>query len=397
MNQENQSLILPEMIRPKVLPGDEIRRRLLRLCGGERKHAVMVLRHRAVIFSDQRLGDLLLASPVIAQLLQHFGEAETLLAISPEESPLAEELFPRVSKVMVPLSLAWGGWRLTDAVRLRHELAVHACEHLVCLRHHRSPLAQAVLGWIPARERWGVVGHPWLSPPAVRFEEGVFTRTVRYRYSPGEDGIPAEVQAHADLLALVTGRAQSARELLPRFVARTRPDDTRLRLVIAPWGSSRIKALPEGVLATILRGLSERTSLAVTVVAAPTEQRVTEALVERLRHAVPALEITALATPTLRDLRTALAEANAVLCADSFPGHLATALDRPAAILATGAMPGVFGPWGRLERQRWFGQQTPCRGCGWRCPYPQPPCLYEIAPAPVIEFLGQHLTADYRT
>ena len=152
-------------------------------------------RHRLVIYEAQRLGDLLLAHRAIAALLAHFGTARSALVITPETRPLADELFPDIAKVAVPLSLPLGGWSLGTAWRLRNELAAHSCDHLVCLRHHRSPLATALLRWIPAHERWGTTRHPWMPPTAQGDEAGLFGHAATYPYPPGAEGVPAEVQA----------------------------------------------------------------------------------------------------------------------------------------------------------------------------------------------------------
>jgi len=192
----------PAKIQPKSLPGDGLRRRLLRWAGGMARPSDGAPRHRLVIYEAQRLGDLLLAHRAIAALLAHFGTARSALVITPETRPLADELFPDIAKVAVPLSLPLGGWSLGTAWRLRNELAAHSCDHLVCLRHHRSPLATALLRWIPAHERWGTTRHPWMPPTAQGDEAGLFGHAATYPYPPGAEGVPAEVQAHAELLSL---------------------------------------------------------------------------------------------------------------------------------------------------------------------------------------------------
>ncbi|MEW6667951.1 MAG: glycosyltransferase family 9 protein [Thermodesulfobacteriota bacterium] len=380
-------------ITPKELPGDVFRRLLLRLPGG----AISTPpgsspRHRAIIYEAQRLGDFLLAVKSIRILLDYFGEEHSALAVSPEAMPLAIESFPKVAKFAVPLFLAIGGWDLFGGLRLRRGLSAHSCDHLVCLRHHRSPLATSILGWIPANERWAIVSHPWMSPGARAAEDRLFDHTAAFPFQ-GEEGVPLEVQASARLLSMVTGFPHQAEALLPSIdLDQVHPADSgSASLVVAPWGSSHMKSIPEKLLTGVLKKLSEHAFFSVDVVTAPFESDKTHVLTGRLRKSLPGMDVVDRLTP-LGDLTGVISSATAVLACDSFVGHLATALDRPTAVLATGASPGLFGGWSRSGKQRWFTREMACWGCGWRCAHSHPRCLHEIPPGDVADFLLPSLT-----
>ena len=90
----------------------------------------------------------------------------------------------------------------------------------------------------------------------------------------------------------------------------------------------------------------------------------------------------------LGQLESGLAQCAAVLSADTFTAHLATALDLPVAVLAAGGQPGVFGPWQNSDRQRWFTYEMDCSGCGWRCSQPSVLCVERIRPEAVGAFLS---------
>jgi hypothetical protein len=375
-------------ITPKELPGDSFRRLVFRLLGGVvNTPPGSSPRYRAIIYEAQRSGDFLLAVKSIRILLDYFGEEHSTLAVSPEAMPLAMESFPKVAKATVPLSLAMGGWDLFGGLRLRRDLSAHSCDHLVCLRHHRSPLATSILGWIPANKRWAIIDHPWMSRGARAAEIGLFDQTAAFPFQ-GEEGVPLEVQANACLLSMVTGCLHQAEALLPSMdLEKVHPEvPGSALLVVAPWSSGRMSSLPEKLLTEVLRKIAERAVFSVCVVAAPFERDKTHALTGRLRNSLPGMDVTDRLT-TLGDLIAAISSATAVLACDSFIGHLATALDRPTAVLATGASPGLFGEWKRSEKQRWFTHEMACWGCGWRCVHSHPRCLHEIPPGNVADFL----------
>jgi ADP-heptose:LPS heptosyltransferase len=345
-------------------------------------------RFRAVIYKPERLGDFFLAGKAIRALVDYWGESQSALVVSDECLTMAEQEFPGLARVVVPLRLGAGGWHVGEALRLRRELAGYSCENLICLRHHRQPLASAALRWIPARTRWALVGHPWMPAATQAAERGLFEGSGRYPW-PSRRGMPTEVQAHADLLRIATGTGIDAEDLLPTIpagAARHPPN-----LVVVPWGSGEINTLPDGLIAEILSLLRARAQFVVRIVAEEKRRPQEEALLRELRARLPGLDVAHERTPALADLRSCLARASAVLTADTLPAHLATAADRPVAVVATGAWPGLFGPWSRTGRQRWFIREMPCWGCGWRCIHPRPLCLWDVEPEAVADFLSPFL------
>lgn len=378
-------------IRPNARGGDAWRLRLLRFLGPAASASPQP-NYRAVIYKPERLGDFLLATPAIRALVNHWGAEQVALIVSPECFALADEEFPGLAKFSLPLRLGLGGWNVAQAIDIRRDLTQYSCDHLVCLRHHRQPLSSAALGWIPARWRWGTVGHPWMLPALQTAENGLLDRFTRYPW-PSQNGLATELQAHADVVSHVIGTAFQARDLLPRAepVHTSGTRDERPVLVIAPWTSSTLKSLPPDLLGSIVQRLASRPNLRIRILADSRQRPAQEAMCRHLGAILPDHDIAPARTATLAELRAAIAAAWAVLTADSFPAHLATAMDKPVAVLATGALPEVFGPWSHSPRQRWFTHQTDCWGCGWHCVHRQPNCLHDIAPDAVAEFLASHL------
>lgn len=386
----------PFTIRPNARPGDAWRFRLLNRTAGLQS-ATAEAKFRAVIYKPERLGDFLLAVNAIQALIDHWGRDNTALIVSPECLALAEKWFPGLARFALPLRLGLDGWNLAQALRLRRRLAEYSCEHLVCLRHHRQPLSAAALRWIPAGHRWGVTGHPWMQPGIRAREDGLFNHETPYPW-PGRPGIPVEVQAHADLVARITGAETDPRRLLPIVAPgpKGRSDDGRAVLAVVPWGSGTIKNVTADMLARVIGSLGDGLPLTVRILAEERRRLDQERLARKLRILLPGLDVVSARTADLEDLAAALAQATAVLTVDTYPAHLATAMDKPVAVLSTGALPGLFGPWSRSARQRWFCQPIDCWGCGWRCIHPAPHCLLDIPPDQVAGFLAPHLAEPAR-
>ena len=383
-------------IRPKARSGDAWRFRLLQRLGNPRPHSNQA-KFRAIIYKPERLGDFLLAANAIRMLAAHWGEDRTALVVSAACRDLAEKMFPELPKISMPLTLGMDGWNLAQALSLRGALSRWSCENLVCLRHHRQPLSSVALKWIAADQRWGTTDHPWMLPAIRAGEQGLFDRPVRYPW-PARPGVPAEVQAHADLVTRITSVETDAMSLLPEIAPQSESGRARDRptLVVIPWASNEIKSLSSQLIAGIVRNMANGANCRIRIVAEAGRWPAQAKLAEELNAMLPGLDIAPLPTANLTDLDAALAQSDAVLTADTYPAHLATAMDKPAAVLATGALPGVFGPWSRSHRQRWFCRAMECWGCGWRCQYEKPYCLLDISTKEVGEFLASHLSGHGR-
>ena len=384
---------VPFTIRPNARRGDSWRFQLLERLAKPEPVAARP-KFRAVIYKPERLGDFLLAVNAVQALIDHWGRDDTALIVSPDCLALAEERFPGLAKFALPLRLGLDGWNVVQALRLRRRLNDYSCEHLVCLRHHRQPLSAAALRWIPAAHRWGTTGHPWMEPAIQAHGSSSFDHATPYPW-PSRQGIPAEVQAHADLITRITGTETDAFRLLPAVTPEPKhaPDKGRAVLAVVPWGSGATKSLTEDLLARILRSLGDDLLLSVRILAEERRRLDQERLAQKLRIELPGLDVASARTADIKDLAAALAQATAVLTVDTYPAHLATAMDKPLAVLSTGALPGLFGPWSRSDRQRWFCQPMECWGCGWRCVHSVSRCLLDIAPDQVAAFLAPHLAA----
>jgi ADP-heptose:LPS heptosyltransferase len=93
-------------------------------------------------------------------------------------------------------------------------------------------------------------------------------------------------------------------------------------------------------------------------------------------------------TPDLASLVTALQGADAVLCHDSLPAHLAAALGKPVITIFGSGEPDWFAPWNNRDRavQR---RVCPLHPCIDRCGMDRHLCLEAVTVADVLDRLGQ--------
>lgn len=88
---------------------------------------------------------------------------------------------------------------------------------------------------------------------------------------------------------------------------------------------------------------------------------------------------------TLGELADVLAKADAVVVANTGPGHLAAAVGTPVVSLFAPTVPAVrWRPW-RVPQVLLGNQHIECAGCRARvCPYPNHPCLSRVTPEEVL-------------
>lgn len=329
-------------------------------------------RFRCVIVKLDALGDFVLATGAIAQLLAHFGETRCALVVSPAASELARREFPRTACVVLPAH-AQRLWRDFQPHRgaWRRALAELPTEHVVALRHPRSLYRDFVLRAVPARRRWWLADAPF-------GDRATLTLPATFLSYPADAAAPRELAAHAALIAEATGTRVEPGEILPRVSLP--PTAAAPALVLAPCAQDPVRDLPAQIIAAALKEIPLPAALPLHVIGAASQRD----RLEKFLAALPAALRTRgeiLAGAPLEDWLAQLAGAELVLAADSASAHLAAALDRPLVALLGGGHPELFAPWQRSPRQRWLRHHIPCYGCDWQCPHPAPICLTDIEPA----------------
>ena len=347
-------------------------------------HPARSRRYRLAVLKLDRLGDAVLALGAVRCLVREFGEADTLLIVSPIAEPLFAAEFPDVERLVLPAFCtafwpdylgflsAWGA-----------ALQSLDIDTLVCLRHQRSDYLHTVAQLLAPRRcfasRWTPVWEArsldYPAPSLSDYPETVDTGCL-------------ELEAHRRMVAAALGREVSPLEVQPRLTATAAAVPGRL--LVCPVAGEAIREYPPALLAESLRLLCARQPVTLHFClppqadAAPWRNALQQAGVVCGRWHQPA---------TWADFRTCLDETEVVLAPESAPAHLATALDKPGVFLLGGGHFGMLAPWQRSDRQLWLRQPLPCYHCRWSCPFDEARCLTGIAPATVAQALAERLTA----
>jgi len=375
-------------IRPKAKPLDWARYKLFAsrptLCGGG------VARKPLAIFKAERLGDFLLAQPAIQRLVESHGAANCTLIVSHACRAIADRFFPDVEKVEVVLKFSCGDWDWIEARRQAEAIGRFCFEKTVCLTHHRKPALWSAWTAMRADKKIGLVEHPWTAFGVRRVERRYFDVHAPYPCQVSPDGATClELEAHAAVLNACDGSLVNGSELRPRLQRGSRQPFAPVPVLgVVPGASSRLKSLPDELLGRICGHLADARDFDVWLIGEPAQSGALERLRACLARTLKPDSIRVQCKWNLEQLEAGLAQCAAVLSADTFTAHLATALDLPVAVLSTGAQPGVYGPWRNSDRQRWFTHEMDCLGCGWRCIHGNALCVKRIDPREVSAFLA---------
>ncbi|MFZ2642455.1 MAG: glycosyltransferase family 9 protein, partial [Verrucomicrobiia bacterium] len=381
-------LLFPMRIRPKAKPLDWVRYKLFAsrptLCGGS------VARKPLAIFKAERLGDFLLAQPAIQRLIELHGAANCTLIVSHACRAIADRFFPEVEKVEVALEFSCGDWNWFEARRQAEAFSRFHFEKAVCLTHHRKPALWSAWTAIRADKKIGLVEHPWMLPSERKVERGHLDVHAPYpRQVSPDGGTCLELEAHAVVLNACGCGPVSASELRPRLkCSLPRPVAKKPVLGIVPGGSSRLKLLPDELMGMICGQLADSRAFDVWLIGDATQRGALERFRAHLAKMPKMGDVRICCEWDLKQLEAGLMHCAAVLSADTFTAHLATALDLPVAVLAAGGQPDVFGPWRNSGHQRWFTHEMDCFGCGWRCVHKTVLCVERIDPCAVSAFLA---------
>ncbi|MCH2185912.1 hypothetical protein MK280_08570, partial [Myxococcota bacterium] len=97
---------------------------------------------------------------------------------------------------------------------------------------------------------------------------------------------------------------------------------------------------------------------------------------------------------SLRGLVSLVAEASFVLGVDNGGLHLAVALDVPSVTIVSGAVGGLYFPWGDPSRHQAATEVLDCWYCDYQCVYDQARCVVEIKAKEVARLADRVLAGE---
>jgi ADP-heptose:LPS heptosyltransferase len=327
--------------------------------------------HVLVVRLDN-FGDVLLAGPAIRAVA---AGAHRVTVLAGPAGRVAAGLLPGVDRVF-SFDAPWVGFDPAPVVPERIETVVSVLaaaeidQAVVLTSYHQSPLPMALMLRLAGVKQIAAtsedypgslldVRHPY-RPELHEVEQSLsLVATLGYQLPRGDDG------------SLQVRRPLPDPPPLPeRFV------------VIHPGASVPARALPPELAAAVADGLAGR-GWAVVVTGSPSERGLADSVVggPRSSHVVDLV-----GTLDLPQLAAVLERADAIVCGNTGPAHLAAAVGTPVAqVFAPVVPPGRWRPWGVPSRQLGDGAVA-CAGCrARRCPFEHQPCTHDITAAHVIE------------
>jgi len=290
---------------------------------------------RILIIRTDRIGDVILSTPVIRALRQALPEAHIGMMVRPEHRELVEGnadlnevlLYDKRGRE----KSIWG------SLKFARRLKTHCFDTALILHSTNRVILVSWLAGIPRR-----VGYarrlPWLLTHAVPYIK--------------REGIRHELEYNLDLLRLIDVEAREQalsvparkeqEETVGRFLRECDFREDRPLVVLHPGASCPSKRWPAERFAELADQLISQFGVAVALVTGPDQIVQGQAVAREMKH--PAIQ--ALGTLSLGEVACLLKKARCLISNDSGPVHLAAAVGTPAAV--------IFGRWGGgLSPTRW--------------------------------------------
>lgn len=340
---------------------------------------------RVLVVRLDNLGDVLMSSPACAAIAAHAPDMALTLLASPAGAAAAAHL-PMIDGA-IEFRAPWmkgDGGPCDDARRLIDELAARrfdaAIVFTVCTQS-ALPAAQLLqMAGIPLRLAY-CRENPYALLSDWRPETDL--RLV--------DGMRHEVQRHLDLVAAVgygapaaTGlrfglRARDAHAMRAKFAA-AGGDPGRPYLLVHPGVSAASRRYPAERFGRAAAALAAASGCQIVFSGAAEEQP----LVDQARSSMPAAaEAVSLAGRLdLGELAALIAGAEALICNNSGPAHIAAAVGTPVVVLYALTNP-QHRPWQATARV--LSHPVPCAPClKSHCPEGHHACLTGVPPEAIV-------------
>jgi ADP-heptose:LPS heptosyltransferase len=349
-------------------------------------------RKKLAIFKADGIGDFVLSSEAIRQLIAAHGTNEVTLIVSLELRDLAAAIFPGVEIRAIAPGHATRRARIFRVAALRSAIASAAYDEVVCLRHYRTRYEDAILRALTTKRVVLLANQSAAGDRAIRDSTPGKFCVIGAEACETPGNIPREWSFHAAILSKSMGRHLSPDCMRPDWNGWPTPSKATAPFVlVSPLAGRRIRDLsPDLVRAAAGRAAASGLHRLILSSSQQQASRL-EHYADTLRSALPNCRVDVQFPENLPALVDLVSCAALVVTAETSTAHIAAALNRPAVVLIGGGHYGLFAPWGRSAGQVWLAKPLPCFNCNWQCPYPKPLCLTEITAAEVEAATGEAL------
>lgn len=325
----------PLLRSPRTLIPAGLREALGLLLGGP-PAAKNPANREVCLFALGMIGDAVLALSALRRLIEHHGQQNCVLVVTPAVHALIGREFPGVETVVLPGDAS----SLTRDIlplwrRERKKFAAYRFARRVCLSHQRSLYYELALSWSDARADFRLLPETYPAEPADTC---------------------TELQAHRHITERALGRPVDLAEILPRFNTATASDDGRL--LVYPLSLNADKDLPVERVVALLRLWRKRSQAPVVLGGRPDADPALQQYAVSLRAAGMA-DVTVETPAGVCAFVDHVARAGALLSAESAAAHIGTALDKTSVVVVPPPLWGYGQPWQKSARQHAFRFDAP--------------------------------------
>ena len=202
-------------------------------------------RKKLAIFKADGIGDFVLSSEAIRQLIAEHGAQEVTLILSFELRELAATLFPGVEICAIAPGHASRRTKILRVLALRSAIASAAYDEVVCLRHYRTRYEQTILRAITADRILLLTNQSATVDQGTREASPDNFCFIKAKDYQARGTIPREWSFHATVLSRSLGRHSTPGAMCPDWgMSRAIGGTTAPILIIAPLAGRKIRDLP---------------------------------------------------------------------------------------------------------------------------------------------------------
>jgi ADP-heptose:LPS heptosyltransferase len=339
---------------------------------------------KLAIFKADGIGDFVLSSEAIRQLIDEHGTDEVTLIISFELRDLAATMFPGVEIKAIAPGHASRKTKLFRGLALMSAIKSAAYDEVVCLRHYRTRYEQTILRALVTKKVLLLANQSAASDQGAGESHPGHFSLIEAKAYEGADDVPREWAYHAAVLSKSMGRHVAPSSMRPDWdMWRATTATTTPFLLIAPLAGRRIRDLPPDLVQAAASKAAHHGLHHLILSGSRKQAALLGRYAEMLKSSIPHCRVDLEFPRHLPELVRLVSRAALVMTAETSTAHIASALDKPSLILIGGGHYGWFAPWRRSDKQVWLTNKLPCFDCSWRCLYPEPICITDVTAAQV--------------